>query len=543
MIFAVTVRFIFAVAVTIIPGRILRRLATEKMKSLNLKQVFVRYVSHEIRSPLNVVHAGLEILRSELNSATQSAASQVSNSLCELIDDIYSASETAIEILNDLLHYEHMDAGTFNLELSWRPLSGFLKDKLHWAAILAEKNNVDLQIFDSTVATALTNPLSASNSQDYDEENNLSTVPNHSAHQLLDEDCGITQLTVGLNIDVYKVDQVIRNLITNAVKFTPAGGAVTVKISCEILNATNANNIVSRVGVDAVGLLRVEVTDTGAGISPADQHKVFGEFTQFNRNQLQGGGGSGLGLWISRRIVHLHQGSMGFTSEGRGLGSTFFFEVPLYSFNAAASVDKSSNAIESHPSTLPIANEPPQRIRHLRRKSLIGRMQPNAELATLTNNTFKNATISDDDAKNDDIQFDIEEHAEVQIDSDGFGVLSAKGKAIRESMAFSDEPRNFSLHSVTGDLAGFIVSAHQFERSSGSDDSSPLPVMRWENSLLDEFLVAPSRKKSEAAAHNAMTRNASRIHASSQSSRCSFAQGEPPALPLRFLIVFRLVLR
>lgn len=99
-----------------------------------------------------MVHAGLKILRSELNSATQSAASQVSNSLCELIDDIYSASETAIEIMNDLLHYEHMDAGTFNLELSWRPLAGFLKDKLHWAAILAEKNNVDLQIFDSTVA-------------------------------------------------------------------------------------------------------------------------------------------------------------------------------------------------------------------------------------------------------------------------------------------------------------------------------------------------------------------------------------------------------
>lgn len=119
-----------------------------------------------------MVHAGLEILRSELNNVTQSASSQVSNSLCELIDDIYSASETAIEILNDLLHYEHMDAGTFNLELSWRPLSGFLKDKLNWAAILAEKKHVDLQIVDSTVATALVNPMGISNSQNYDIENN-----------------------------------------------------------------------------------------------------------------------------------------------------------------------------------------------------------------------------------------------------------------------------------------------------------------------------------------------------------------------------------
>lgn len=52
----------------------------------------------------------------------------------------------------------------------------------------------------------------------------------------------------------------------------------------------NSFFVVVQVGVDAVGLLRVEVTDTGAGILQTDQHKVFGEFTQFNRNQLQGGG-------------------------------------------------------------------------------------------------------------------------------------------------------------------------------------------------------------------------------------------------------------
>lgn len=55
-------------------------------------------------SPLNVVHAGLEILRSELPIST-------SETVLELIDDIHSASETAIEILNDLLHYEHIDSG------------------------------------------------------------------------------------------------------------------------------------------------------------------------------------------------------------------------------------------------------------------------------------------------------------------------------------------------------------------------------------------------------------------------------------------------
>lgn len=111
----------------------IRIIAISQSKSLSLKRAFVRYVSHEIRfdffllvaiylfrliecwyrSPLNVVHAGLDILRSELSSMEtfNGVFGQISDSTAELIEDIYTASETAIAILNDLLHYEHMDAG------------------------------------------------------------------------------------------------------------------------------------------------------------------------------------------------------------------------------------------------------------------------------------------------------------------------------------------------------------------------------------------------------------------------------------------------
>jgi signal transduction histidine kinase len=56
---------------------------------------------------------------------------------------------------------------------------------------------------------------------------------------------------------------------------------------------------------DAVGTLRVEVIDSGVGVAEENQQKVFGEFAQFDRNKLQGGGGSGLGLWISKRIISM----------------------------------------------------------------------------------------------------------------------------------------------------------------------------------------------------------------------------------------------
>jgi len=90
---------------------------------LSLKQVFVRYVSHEIRlvfstivvvlianqfrSPLNVVHAGLELLLMDLQRSEFSAA----NRFRELVEDIFAASGSAITILNDLLNYEHIDSG------------------------------------------------------------------------------------------------------------------------------------------------------------------------------------------------------------------------------------------------------------------------------------------------------------------------------------------------------------------------------------------------------------------------------------------------
>ena len=112
-----------------LPGRMVRLLALSEMKTLKLKQAFVRHVSHEIRSfflsssllssihvnlfrsPLNVVLAGLEILISDLSESANKYNDENSQKTLEMAGDVHSACETAIQLLNDLLNYEHLDAG------------------------------------------------------------------------------------------------------------------------------------------------------------------------------------------------------------------------------------------------------------------------------------------------------------------------------------------------------------------------------------------------------------------------------------------------
>ena len=70
-------------------------------------------------------------------------------------------------------------------------------------------------------------------------------------------------------------------------------------------------------------------TTSGAGISEENQKKLFNEIVQFNPEKLQGGGGSGFGLFICKGIVDLHNGAIRVTSEGEGKGSTFSLELPM----------------------------------------------------------------------------------------------------------------------------------------------------------------------------------------------------------------------
>ena len=110
--------------------------------------------------------------------------------------------------------------------------------------------------------------------------------------------------------DERKIKQILLNLLSNAVKFTPAGG---------------------RIGIDARqsnGSVEISVTDTGVGIAPEDQPKIFDEFRQVGSDYAHKAEGTGLGLTLAKKFVELHGGKIWAESEV-GKGSTFVFTLPI----------------------------------------------------------------------------------------------------------------------------------------------------------------------------------------------------------------------
>jgi signal transduction histidine kinase/ActR/RegA family two-component response regulator len=115
---------------------------------------------------------------------------------------------------------------------------------------------------------------------------------------------------VWVNADETRMAQVIDNLITNAVKYTPVGGSVMMAVLCE--------------GDDAV----IRVADTGIGISPALLPRIFDLFVQGELTRDRAKGGLGIGLTLVKRLVEMHGGSVGACSEGPGRGSAFTVRLP-----------------------------------------------------------------------------------------------------------------------------------------------------------------------------------------------------------------------
>jgi len=209
--------------------------------------MFLGYICHEVRNPLGAMSSAIEILDQDTMLNEQSAG---------VVQMMRQSLTSATKILNDSLSLNKMDEGMLVLDPAL----------------------VDLPKLCQDTATYY--------KQECKSKGNRLVVQNEA---LVDK---------FVLVDVVRIEQVLRNLISNAVKFTPPGGTITV---------------LTKPG-PMPELMTVEVTDTGIGISEEDAQDIFSAYVQIAPGKHQKGGGAGLGLAIAKNIVNLHNGELSLES-------------------------------------------------------------------------------------------------------------------------------------------------------------------------------------------------------------------------------------
>lgn len=211
--------FIYCIIIFVAYDWAVRRESTRIELVLDTKRRFVRFVSHEMRTPLNTVHLGLKLLEMEMRrvlvqvslSDLAALANTVQDSLTEwtmLIDDILSNSESAVDVLNDLLNYDKIEMGTLRLDFAPVAIWHVVEVTARAFMMQAKQKGVELQLVGECWA-----PRCATDREDTDSE-------------LIEKDPYNSLRAVG---DGTRIAQVLRNLISNALKFTPEKGQVIVQ--------------------------------------------------------------------------------------------------------------------------------------------------------------------------------------------------------------------------------------------------------------------------------------------------------------------------
>jgi signal transduction histidine kinase len=134
--------------------------------------------------------------------------------------------------------------------------------------------------------------------------------------------------------DERKLKQILFNLLSNASKFTPDGGKITLAVR-EIDSIIDGGVLKESINTTASRYIEFSVSDTGIGILPEDQQRIFAPFEQVDGSASRKYQGTGLGLTLTRMLVELHGGYITVESEGKDKGSTFRFIIPVIGFTSS----------------------------------------------------------------------------------------------------------------------------------------------------------------------------------------------------------------
>src|SRR3990167_386740 len=231
------------------------------------KSKFVAHVSHELRTPLLAIQESLSLLMGK-------EVGEVTPEQEKFISIAHRNITRLSRLVNDLLDVAKLEAGKIEL----RPIPFELKDMVHHAVETirswAESKGVAIE----------------------------EVYPENPVPMVADPD---------------RLTQVVTNLISNAIKFTPEGGRISVEMSPDQLAP----------GMAGEPHVAVSVQDSGIGISKADQKRIFEKFEQVSLASPKGVSSTGLGLTIAKEIVELHRGKIWVDSD-EGQGSRFTFMIP-----------------------------------------------------------------------------------------------------------------------------------------------------------------------------------------------------------------------
>lgn len=222
---------------------------------------FLATMSHELRTPLNAIIGFSDLLQMQVKRR------EPVEKLGEYLDDIGSSGRHLLQIINDILDFSKLETGAVTLDLADFSLEPMIASAVRIARGQSQTKDVALA-------------------------------------------CTAIDPAIVLHGDERKLRQVMLNLISNAVKFTPNGGQVEVSTH-----------------VDHAGARVIAVRDTGVGILPEDLERVFEPFVQADGNLDRASSGTGLGLPLSRKLVELHGGRLHLESMP-GEGTTAVVTLP-----------------------------------------------------------------------------------------------------------------------------------------------------------------------------------------------------------------------
>ncbi len=239
------------------------RKAYDKLQGIDkTKTEFMSIVSHQLRTPLSIIKGHLSMI----NEGVYDNDNKRKN---EILDNVYEANERLINLVNDVLNISRIQSGRVELNKEKTDLSEITRKTVERMMSSASEKSVKL----------------------FYNKKEEKSFPK-------------------IEIDISKIENVLLNLIDNAIKYT-SDGSVEVSVFQEGKK------------------LLVEIKDTGEGMEKQELNKLFETFSRGDAGKKYWIQGTGLGLYIARQFIEMHKGQIWAESEGRGKGSQFYIELPL----------------------------------------------------------------------------------------------------------------------------------------------------------------------------------------------------------------------